>query len=412
MMEKSNLNFNLRNILDKIILYFYIALLFSFTFSIAIRNIFLGLLFIFVVIRFLIYREINIKKNEFNFYIVSFLLFTFASFFVANDLELALDRFVSPILRYLFFFYFTFEVVKESKLTKKYLNYIILGNLTLLFLGTFIKYFNGQNYIKGNGIGTVSAFNIILLIALFFDKESNIYKRIIYLIGAAGFIFTLFQTSSRGAVLGFLISLLVFAGFLVYYNFDSQKVKSIATIILILIIFLTPFLMPDRLLNKFNNLRNVYEHNSLKTRIVMWESSINMIKNNPIFGVGVGNYQPHYLNYIDNISGENLTGGSRDHDHPHNIFLFIAAEQGIPSLILFLIMIFIAIKISLFNIYKFEKFSFGNLIGIVSLSMFIVFIIHSMVDSTARYGHVGFYLIFITIINYLMYEGMSDKHEN
>ena len=48
-----------------------------------------------------------------------------------------------------------------------------------------------------------------------------------------------------------------------------------------------------------DNLRNIYENNSLKTRIVMWESSIYMIKNNPILGVGVGNYQTNYLDYID-----------------------------------------------------------------------------------------------------------------
>ena len=412
MMELNNLNINLRKILDKSISYLYIALLFSFTFSIAIRNIFLGLLFIFVIIRFLINKEINIKKNEFNFYIISFLIFTFASFFVANDLELALDRFVSPILRYLFFFYLTFSLLKKEDMISKYLNILLYGNLTFAFLGILIKYINGTNHMRGNGTGSVAAFNVFLFTALLFDKKTNKYKKILYLFGTISFSYILFQTTSRGAVLGFLAALLVFAGFLIYYNFDSQKAKSIATIILIFFILITPFLMPDRLINKFGNLRNVYEHNSLKTRIVMWESSIHMIKNNPILGVGVGNYQPHYLDYIDNVSNEDLTAGSREHDHPHNMFLFIAAEQGMPSLILFIIMIFIAIKISLFNIYKYERFSFSNLIGIASLSMFIVFIVHSMVDSTARYGHVGFYLLFITIINYLLYEEMSDRNEN
>lgn len=403
---------NLRKILDNSIFYLYSALILFFTFSIAIRNILLGLLFIFVLIRVLIYREINLKKNEFNFYIRTFLLFTFASFFVANDLKLSLDRLVSPILRYLFFFYLTFAILNKEKIVNKYYHTFLYGNLIFAFLGILIKFVNGTNYLRGNGTGSVAAFNVFIFTALLFDSKINSYKKLFYLFGTLSFSYILLQTSSRGAVLGFLIALLVFAGFLIFYNFDSKKMKYIATIILIVIILITPFLMPDRLVNKFSNLRNVYEHNSLKTRIVMWESSLYMIKTNPILGVGVGNYQPHYLDYIDNISTEDLTAGSRKHDHPHNMFLFIAAEQGIPSLIIFLIMIFIAIKISLFNIFKYKNFSFGNLMGIVSLSMFIVFIVHSMVDSTARYGHVGFYLIFITIINYLLYEGMSDQNEN
>ncbi|MFW6280934.1 MAG: O-antigen ligase family protein, partial [Halanaerobium sp.] len=398
------MSFNFKNIIDKSIFYLYIALLFSFTFSIAIRNTFLALLFVLVIIRFFIYRELNIKKNEFNFYIITFLIFTFASFFVANNLELAIDRFVSPILRYIFFFYLTFSILKRKELLNKYFNILLYGNLTFAFLGFLIKFINGNNYMRGNGTGSVAAFNVFIFTALLFNKNENKYKKLFYLFGTISFAYILFQTTSRGAVLGFLTALFVFSGFLIYYNFDSEKFKSIATVILILFILITPFLMPDRLLNKFDNLRNVYENNSLKTRIVMWESSIYMIKNNPMLGVGVGNYQPHYLDYLDNIAEEKLSSSSRKHDHPHNMFLFIAAEQGIPSLVLFLIMIFIAIKVSLFNIYNYEKFSLGNIIGIVSLSMFIVFIVHSMVDSTARYGHVGFYLIFITIINYLLYE--------
>lgn len=407
-----DLNLNIKKLLNNCILALFTALLFSFTFSIAIRNIFIGLLFIFVLIKFVIYRKINIKKNEFNFYIISFLVFTFASIFVADDIKLSLDRFVSPILKYLFFFFITFVIVNNQNKIKKNFNVLLYGNICFAVLGILIKYFYGVNHIHGNGTGSVAAFNVLLFTALLFLKIEDPKKKIIYFFASVSFIYILFQTNSRGAVLGFFVASFIFVGFLIYHNFKSQKFKSFITIILIVLVLITPYLMPEKLINKFDNLKDIYGNNSLKTRVVMWESSIYMIKNNPILGVGVGNYQSHYINYLDNVVNENLPSASRDHDHPHNLFLFIAAEQGIPSLILFCIMLFISVKISLFNIYKYEKFSFGNLIGIVSLSIFIVFIVHSMVDSTARYGHVGFYLIFITIVNYLLYEGMSDKHEN
>ena len=142
---------NLKKSLDNIIIFLYTALLFLFTFSIAIRNLLIGLLFIFSLIRVLIYREFNIKKNEFNFYILLFLVFTFLSFFVAEDVNLSLDRFVSPILRYLFFFYISFIIIKDKDKLRKHLNILVYGNLTFAFLGILIKLIDGRNYMAGNG---------------------------------------------------------------------------------------------------------------------------------------------------------------------------------------------------------------------------------------------------------------------
>lgn len=403
---------NLKRSLDNIILFLYTALIFLFTFSIAIRNILIGLLFVFSVIRLLIYREFNIKKTEFDFYVLMFLTFTFLSFFVAENINLSLDRFVSPILRYLFFFYISLIIIKKKDKLNKQLNILIYGNLTFAFLGILIKLINGRNYIAGNGTGTVAAFNILVFTALLLNKENHNYQKILYLFGAGSFIYILFQTNSRGAVLGFFASLFIFIGFLVYYNFKSAKIKYLITILLIILVMVTPYLLPARLVNKFGNLKDISSNNSLKTRVVMWESSLYMMKNNPILGVGVGNYQPNFLNYLDNVAEEKLSASSRKHDHPHNMFLLIAAEQGIPSLLLFLIMVFISLKISLFNIYNYPKFSLGNLMGIVSLSIFIVFMIHSLVDTTARYGHVGFFIIFILIINYVLYEEMNKEIED
>ncbi len=403
---------NFEKFLDKSILYLYIALLFAFTFSIAIRNILIGLLFIFSIIKLIIYREFNLDKTEFDFYILAFIFLSLISSFASDNYRLALDRFVSPIMRYLFFFYISLLIINNKEKVIKYFNVIIYGNITFAFLGILLKIFFEMNYISGNGTGTVAVFNILIFAALLFKTDDDLKKKILYLFGLSSFIYILFQTNSRGATLGFFVSLSIFVGFLIYYNFKPGKVQYLITIILIFLVLITPLYLPDRLVSKFDNLKKIYDHTSLKTRIVMWQSSLYMVQNNPVLGVGTGNYQPHYLEYIDSVSEVELHSNSRKHDHPHNMFLFIAAEQGIPSLILFLIMIFIAIKISLFNIFNYKGFSLENLLGITLLSMIIVFMVHSMVDSTARYGHVGFFIIGILIINYRIYQEKSDKIEN
>jgi O-antigen ligase len=397
---------------DKSILYLYIVLLFTFTFSIAIRNILIGLLFIFSIIKLIIYREFNIEKTEFDFYILIFIFLSLISSFASDNYSLALDRFVSPILRYLFFFYISSLIINNKEKVVQCFNVIIYGNITFAFLGILFKFFFEVDYFSGNGTGTVAAFNILIFTALLFKTNDNSKNKLLYLFGFSSFLYILFQTNSRGATLGFFASLSFFVGFLIYYNFKPGKIQYLITIILIFLVLITPFVLPNRLISKFDNLKDVYGHTSLKTRIVMWQASLYMIKNNPILGVGVGNYQPNYLEYIDSVSEVELPSNQRKHDHPHNMFLFIAAEQGIPSLLLFLIMVFIAIRISLFNIFNHKRFTLENLLGIILLSMIIVFMVHSMVDSTARYGHVGFYIIGILILNFRNYQEKSDKIEN
>ena len=401
----------LKKYMDKLIFYLYITLLFSFIFSIALRNILIGLLFIVYVLKFIIYREFNFLKNEYNFYISLFVIFSLLSFLKAENYNLALSRFVSPIFRYLFFFFITLDIINKNKINL-FVNTIIYGNLIYAFLGIIIKFMGGPNYITGNGTATVAAFNIFLFTAMILEDFNIKYQKYICGFGSLSYLYILFTTNSRGAVLAFFISLFFFIGFIVYYNLNNENYKRLITIFLIILILSTPFLLPDRLIDKFDNLSNIYAHNSLKTRIVMWESAIDMTIENPILGVGVGNYRIHYLDFLDNDSEIKLSKASRQHDHPHNMFLFISSEQGIPSLVIFLIMVFISIKISLYNIFKNKPFSKNNLLAIVLLSIIVVFIIHSFFDSTARYGHVGYYILTILVINYKIYEEVSNSNEN
>ncbi len=70
-------------------------------------------------------------------------------------------------------------------------------------------------------------------------------------------------------------------------------------------------------------------------RIEIWKESLTSIKNNPMTGVGIGNF-PVVLNQDIKLS---KAGSSA-----HNIYLQIAAEMGIPALIIFLWFLFLVVK--------------------------------------------------------------------
>ena len=73
---------------------------------------------------------------------------------------------------------------------------------------------------------------------------------------------------------------------------------------------------------------------STMSRIPQWQMALSMIKSNPIFGVGMNNYNKvtHlYETYVVNTDGYGRVFLYQG--RPHNVFIGIAAEMGIPGLL-------------------------------------------------------------------------------
>lgn len=79
-------------------------------------------------------------------------------------------------------------------------------------------------------------------------------------------------------------------------------------------------------------------HLTIKGRELMWGTTFNMIKDNPIIGIGVNTFRLNYQHYQGAFLKENpeyipYLGSA---ESPHNQYLEIASEQGIIGLLLFL----------------------------------------------------------------------------
>lgn len=92
---------------------------------------------------------------------------------------------------------------------------------------------------------------------------------------------------------------------------------------------------------------------SLGYRLEYWTSTVAMIRDYPLFGVGAGNFQTIYPHYILPYSSEVIAD-------PHNFVFEIAALFGIPALIFFLIWIG-AVLCSVFKIKNMEETDDQNL---------------------------------------------------
>jgi len=74
---------------------------------------------------------------------------------------------------------------------------------------------------------------------------------------------------------------------------------------------------------------------SMGIRMIMWQNSVNIIQERPLFGHGTGAFLEAYREQVKGVSGWQ---GELAHD-PHNQYLRIAAEHGLIGLTVFLLFI-------------------------------------------------------------------------
>lgn len=80
---------------------------------------------------------------------------------------------------------------------------------------------------------------------------------------------------------------------------------------------------------------------SLGRRMVMLDASIEMIRQNPVLGVGTGGYQKHFSALAANRYTD---WRARPFDDPHNQYLFVWTENGLIGLVTFVFMIFVIFR--------------------------------------------------------------------
>jgi len=185
--------------------------------------------------------------------------------------------------------------------------------------------FSSQNY-------AASWLNFVwpFCIALFLEKDNNLYKK------TAAFSFLIstgiaaFLTFSRNAWLGLFTSIPIVIG-----KKGVKFILLLITIIILILFFLfSPIfkeelqnslrnLLPGKILLEFSN--DGYEGLDV-TRMEIYKSAFELIKKNPLFGIGAGSFtEIFFLN-------TNFWKG-----HSHNLLLELSLSYGLPATIIFFI---------------------------------------------------------------------------
>ena len=206
-------------------------------------------------------------------------------------------------------------------------NYVTMLTVppTILILGYLIKLgkqFNNET-IKQCNNGTIKSWSHGFMVSLLILTTS---------ISLA----TIYLTRSYSGYLGLA------AGILILLILLPTKKKSLKTDIIIILTALSIiFIYTQRNNPKIQALTNFKGRTAIHSRIQIWKTSYNIIKDNPIIGIGLGNFNNAYTNYLLISVPDPL---EYNVIKPHNLYLNLWLETGILGLIAFLWLIIVFYK--------------------------------------------------------------------
>jgi O-antigen ligase len=193
-------------------------------------------------------------------------------------------------------------------------------------------------------IGNAAFLAGYLLVALglsvdYYLNEEN--KNFRYLaLAAGGFdLIVLFLTSTRGAIIGLAIGVLVFLIFNAIFLSGQVRKYSLMILLTAAVIFSAFFIFKDKLAGSkiefINRLATIsLNDGSVKNRLAVWRMALKDFKFHPILGLGRENFEVVYNKYFTPDITENWF------DRTHNVYLDELMAGGVLGLLAYLAILF------------------------------------------------------------------------
>lgn len=312
-----------------------------------------------VAIRFFLFNERPVTWLNNSFLIGIYALSLLVSVVMADHVDVAFVEFQDVVQNLLIASIILFVVQKSPSLKKSIWAVIFAGifmasisvyqNLTQTFDNTYFG-FGGWEYSGYVGrprmtgpYETPNPYAQILAVIFIFalDRawhESNSFYRFGSIFGAGVIALALIYTDSRGGFLSFAVTIVIY----LFFNRPSIFSVTIIALIGLLMIQFMPANYTDRLLtlaqvSPFKNQSSQLTDESFRGRTSENLAAWRMFLDNPVFGVGLENYQLYYLDYSRQIGLD----PRREERDPASLYLELLANQGLVGTLIYLTIILV-----------------------------------------------------------------------
>jgi len=335
----------------------------------------------------LFFKSFKPVDNCLNWPIAFLLFFSLISVFVSPFRLLSISGFFGKVLQSAFLYFTFIECMCSKKRLKIFLS-VFLFSCTLICINGIYQSFMGHGFIFGHiydgrmsssfrAANDFAAYLVVVvpvlfcLVFLISFKKQDVQKGvdeftffssplvkifcIVLFVVAFG---CLGLTYSRGAWVGFILSLAIFSGI------NRRAFLFFTLIIIIFLSIFYPRLTKER--NPINDkLSFLYENN----RLNYWKRASDIIKDYPLFGCGLNTYALVVEGYSVGWGG-----------YPHNSYLQMAAETGLVGIAAFLWILFVLFRDSLRALRR-MKIQNNKMLFVGFLMGLLGFLIHSFFDT-------------------------------
>lgn len=202
----------------------------------------------------------------------------------------------------------------------------------------------------------------------------------------------LILTQSRGCWLGFIL------GTAIFISFWNGKIWGLALLALCVL----PWILPESIISRISSIGNMAD-SSTSYRVFIWFGVMSMLKDFWIGGIGMGEEAFHMV--YPKYSYSAIVA-----PHSHNVYLQLAVEGGVPTLIVFfgIMFVFLREQCEVYSVTK--KGSWENTASLGIIAGTAGFLLQSMFDYTFyNYRVMALFFMFIGMGTALYIMNTGDK---
>ena len=335
------------NWLNNLIFYFFSLFLFSSTFSIALSQISLGLALI-VFLALIILTKKNFFEPELKYFYWAVGIYLLWNIIAALASGTPLKSLLMLKEEWLFLIIPIAVHLMRQRFYRSALMMMLSAGMILVSIYAIIQHYTGwhwfrswappiasdQTYYASGGFhhyltfGNYFALAATFLLAYAILQKENLTKNLNLLFVSAailGLVSVVFSYS-RMAVAALPLPVLFIA-------YLKGRKWLFSAIVLVLIVAASALIGMGELSFKFTDglLQDISKSNQ-SSRLFIWDKTFELIKDEPLFGVGHGNFETAYAQLLDSSKGETI-----NRPHAHNDVIDKAAVTGIPGAIVYLL---------------------------------------------------------------------------
>lgn len=364
-----------------------------------------------VAIVFIIkYPQFRPKLNLLSYFLLAYLGVVLISTFFSSDFLLSFFSNAERMFSFwqvlhLVLFYF---ILLISFRNWKEWQWPFLSFLAIAFIMSF---YSISNNMPGSILGNEAYIAGLLIFNLYFSlvfivKDYKPYKWV-YLAFWLPFIPAFVAADITGAYIGLGASL--FLGLILVAIFYKNKLLKISSIIISCLIVATialSFMFPDALAVKNNKVLSQisWQKNTFQTRLLSWQFAWQGFLDNPVIGVGYGNYSPTFDKYFDSEFYSYIPNETR-FDRVHNNLLEVLVTTGLLGIISYLAL-FVTFFIYWLKLFIYYKKNYPNFLrSSLSLVMIVIFSAFGgyFIQNLSLFDTLPVFMAFMLLLAYFNY---------